>query len=340
MKTYIETETYAIINNLDKSIININPFIENDGYTFIPIKLNELELNFSELFNIPHEFKPNQYVIKGIDINGFYGVSSAFEEALKYYFTLHPGNDEVPVDNEVYLLKKIDNCYTEKENDYFLIDEPTNAQIKIKEFAKDLIMKLRLFKSGQIEFQGYFSIFKDTRKVITKFKTPNKPNWGNYVIEDKDLPELGKLLRTDLNIPNILNLAIQSFEQSYSIYVPNLRFIMLMVSLESIYNRSSQEPISHIISRHLALTLTNDKAKFEEIYRKTKKLYSLRSKIIHGNTNNKSLKLISETIEEELVSLEDLTRQVFKKILSFTDFDIINSGKDALFDYLNNKGVS
>ncbi len=336
----IETETYAILNNLDWTITKLNPIIKNDGYEFVPITLQKLELNFSEVFNISREFKPNQRIVKSIEKDGFNMISDQFQDALKYYFTLHPGSEEYPPDHEVYLLKKITNTYTEKGESYFLIDEPTSAQIKITDYAAQFIRKLRLYKSGQIDFQGCFSIFKEDRHVISKYKTPRNPIWGLYTVDDSDLESINKLLDNKIYIPELLKLAIESFELAYDSTNPKIKFTILMMGLESIFNRSSQEPIKHIISRHLALTLATNEKEFDELYNKTKKLYNTRCDIVHGNPEKNKIEKLNVRIKDELYELEELTRKVIIKLLWFHDAEVGEPTRDSLFNYLNKKGYN
>jgi pimeloyl-ACP methyl ester carboxylesterase len=52
LKSYV-VESYALIKNADKSILNLNPIIKKFGYQFIVVNLKELEANFSDLFSLP-----------------------------------------------------------------------------------------------------------------------------------------------------------------------------------------------------------------------------------------------------------------------------------------------
>ncbi len=334
----IETETYAILSNLDWTITKLNPIIKKDGYEFVAITLQKLELNFSEVFNISREFKPKQHIVKSIESVGMNVISDQFEDALKYYFTLHLGSEDYPPDHEVYLLKRLKKSFTEQGDTYIQIGEAASAQIQISEYVNQLIRKLRLYKKGQIEFQGYFSIFSEDRRVISKYKTPQKPVWGVYQIEDNDIPSLEKLLNDSLQIPTLLRLAIESFESAYDTTDSKVKFVLLMIGLESIFNRSSQDPVKHIISRHLALTLADSNEKFEELFIITKKLYDTRCNIVHGNTDKKVIEKLQSKIPFELEQLEDLTRKVIIKLLWLHDFNIGEPTKDTLFEYLNKKG--
>lgn len=334
----LETETYAIISNLDWTITKLNPIIRKHGYEFVSITLQKLELEFSEVFNISREFKPRQYIVKSFETEGLNVISDQFDEALKYYFILHPGGENYPPDHEVYLLKRIKNSFTEQGENYILVGEASSAQIEISNYVNQLIRKLRLYKKGQIEFQGYFSIFTQDRRVISKYKTPKKPIWGVYQIDDNDIADLEKLLNEKLEIPTLLQIAIESFELTYETTDLKVKFVLLMSGLESIFNRSSQDPVKHVISRHLALTLAISKENFEELYSKTKKLYDTRCNIVHGNTDKKVIEKLKSKITSELEDLENLSRKVIMKLLWLYDSKSGEPTKDSLFEYLNKKG--
>src|SRR5439155_19616177 len=109
----------------------------------------------------------------------------------------------------------------------------------------------------------------------------------------------------------------------------------LMIALESIFNKSSQEPIKHIISRHTALTITRNKQKFFEIVERVKFLYNLRSWIVHGD--NKKFSKHSTKFPTYILELEELVRNVLKQLIwNEKLFDSKKpTTKEELFDILN-----
>ncbi len=342
MTKRIETLTYGIINNVDRSILKLNKFLEPYGYTFEAVSLHDLELKFSEVFGISRHFQPNQMIVKSITQTldkQPNTISELFDEALKKYFTLNQYSNrskQEPPDHEVYLLKVIKSTYTVEEESYTLIGESATAESRLVLFTQQLLRKLRLFKKGQIDFQGYFSIFKDNRRVISLYKTINKPIYSStkYTITNGDLSSLSKLLNDDLKIPNWLGLGIESFELAYETTEKKVRFVLLMIALESIFNRSNNTPIRHVIARHTALLITESKKEFDEIFRETKSLYDTRCNIVHGISKQKELARLKEKLPDHLVKLEELTRKVILKCLWLKNIQ----DKEKLFDYLNKKG--
>jgi hypothetical protein len=342
MTQQIETETYGILSNVDFTIMKLNPLIKKDGYKFVSISLHDLELKFSEVFNISRHFKPKQGIIKSIQktVDGELNtISEQFDEALKQYFALRQYSNEalqLPPDHEVYLLKRIDSTFTEQGDNYIFTGGSSSAEIKLTSYVKNLIRKLRLHKKGQINFEGYFSIFKKDRRVISKHKTPNQPIHSelNYSISDDDIEELTKLLDKDIDIPELLKLAIESFELAFETSDRKIRFVLFMIALESIFNKSSSDPIMHILSRHTSLLLSKDRDEFDTVFQQVKHLYNTRSYIVHGTTDKNRIKKLEANLNDHLKELEQLTRQVILKCLWLNDI----TDKNTLFDYLNKRG--
>ena len=52
-----EVESYAIITNVEKSVLKLNPVLQPYGYEFVRISLHELYQKFCNLFGLPPDFK-------------------------------------------------------------------------------------------------------------------------------------------------------------------------------------------------------------------------------------------------------------------------------------------
>jgi len=89
------------------------------------------------------------------------------------------------------------------------------------------------------------------------------------------------------------------------------RFAMLTTVIESIFSTDSQE-ISHKISERIAYFLEDTGIKRKEVYDKTKELYAIRSKIVHGSNVSKYIGDISITKLEEL---EEIVYKSLNKII-------------------------
>jgi hypothetical protein len=88
-----------------------------------------------------------------------------------------------------------------------------------------------------------------------------------------------------------------------------IAYITLMIALESI--TKSESEISHQLSRYCAVINSNSKQEGEVIYANMKKLYDLRSKIVHGDD-----KVKSEKIKAFYPTLLAITSQTLVELIS------------------------
>jgi Apea-like HEPN len=97
-----------------------------------------------------------------------------------------------------------------------------------------------------------------------------------------------------------------------------------MTCLESLFNLG-RDQITHTVSRHLSIILSTNATEFQLNYKRIKKLYGIRSTIVHGGTTN-------EKIEDVTYELQD---KVSKAMLYCFKTDL---NKSELFDKLNQSG--
>ena len=197
---------------------------------------------------------------------------------------------------------------------------------------RDRIRLLRLFKEGNIVlWHSCFYYMKNTEPSFisihsegpiadkTKFKLENIEIADvQHFIENTKLPFREKFLQ----------LAFESFELSYEIHDVNLAFISLMISMETLFNRSDRE-LRYRISRNTAVLLGENHKKSEDIFKDIKNLYDRRSEVVHGLTNKKTTKNIRE---EELLRLRNYVRESIKEI------ERTGKNKSDLLETLNSRG--
>lgn len=97
-----------------------------------------------------------------------------------------------------------------------------------------------------------------------------------------------------------------------------------MTCLESLMNLGSHQ-ITHTVSRHLSLIISNSIAEFQTNYVRTKELYDIRSSIVHGGK-------INEDLTKVTTELHDKVRSVINYCLK------LNVDKKTLFAKLNAAG--
>ena len=306
-------ELFCVFNNCNDSILALNPFIKRSGFEFVKVGIPELETDFRFLFHLPEEYTTKSTIRYP---NGL--ISDTFMNVLLKSDLI----DEYDREYVIFLKSIIGDIPIEKD-DYF-----GHFHLKyIHDFAISLIDKLRLFKSGDIEISTYFSLNIEQKRNIVQNERRSFVNGNQYVVEESEVQELGCFLNEN-SITNPLALKAKLyFDQSYRININEVRFIVLITSLESILN-VNREQISHTFSRHLALMLTQDRNDFPVIYKKIKKLYNLRSQIIHGASKE------IENMEDNINELENYVR---KSIVAVNKLEFQNS--NDLFEHFNNMGV-
>lgn len=118
-----------------------------------------------------------------------------------------------------------------------------------------------------------------------------------------------------------VNLAYKTYQKTYEINDINLSFLVSVIGIEVLLNPSHIE-ITHRVSRNLAVLLGEDREKGIEIYNHMKKLYGLRSRIVHG-------RLLRVDSRNELSNVRAYLSKSIKKISE------INQTKDDLLLMLN-----
>jgi len=103
-----------------------------------------------------------------------------------------------------------------------------------------------------------------------------------YTLTEAELPELAKFIDT-IKLPfekEFLQLANEAYQISTNLSKPDLAFLLSMIGLEALFNPGEQELI-YRISRSVAVLLGKDAKEAEEIQEEIKRLYKIRSEIVH-----------------------------------------------------------
>ena len=103
--------------------------------------------------------------------------------------------------------------------------------------------------------------------------------------------------------------AFQFFTNACRLENPH-RFVAVMSSLETLFCTTSREITFQLASRIAWFLKPDDFNKRKKLFANVKDLYNIRSKIVHGD------KYSIDKIEHAINDLEDLVRNVFRKILS------------------------
>lgn len=309
-------EFYSFISNVDNSILKINPLLRKHGYEFVSVSISELSDRFSDLFPIPiriyeQKKEDEDYIRLQLMLkNPFFQFSDFKEDSLIFF-------------KKTNLL--------EPDCDYWSFCSES------QQFTENLIQKFRYFKNGDVERPLLFLIGKKTRLVHTVLWGRTSASSISFGFDSKaEIDRFSKFFSQKLKTNDLIELADASFNVSYEIRNPKVKFATFMMALESIFNQGKDQ-IAHTISRHLALLISDSHAEFSSNYNKIKGLYNLRNSIIHGSSNTKENRHITKSkkydLNEKNQELQNLVRAAINHCRN------LNMSKKELFDDLNAKGA-
>jgi hypothetical protein len=293
-KTSYLVDTYALYVNVDNSIVKLNPIIEKFGFKFEVINLSDFEKNFSNLVSLPKEFQSDRTI--SID-DGKYTISEEFYDLIINH---HSFGHSMFIKKEITLLKRIDNFEQEVINNTITIDVSMKVYSELKDFNHSLIQQLRLYKNGDVACPIEFQIIANSRKVSFKAWKPTKSH-GNIELNltNEDVSNLYKSFTDKFTTTPLTELAISNYNLSFENADMKTRYVTLMTCLESLMNMGSHQ-ITHTVSRHLSLIISNSVEEFQINYSRTKELYEIRSRIVHGGKINEDLAKATNELHDKV----------------------------------------
>ncbi len=315
MSTIFTIESFAVISNADISILLLNKIIAVDGYEFIHVSPKQLEEEYYQLFEYP---KAQIESIASLEIDGQI-ISNEFYSCVT---SSHLIPDSQLLYNSIVFLKRKNSFQYDLEKGSPFLDN--NEGTIFYYYVVGLIQKLRLFKSASLKYTVLFHKFKENNRVMRRRYPPIgvQDFEPRYTITEEEAHIFAEHYKKKFD-SNLIKLALINFNLSYHLSNRKVMFINLMVCLESLFNLGKDQ-ISHTISRHLAIILSNSLEEFNSNYKKLKKLYSLRSDLVHGNKDY-----------DPHYEAEELQDYVRKAIIFCAEFE---GDKKALFEHLNSKG--
>jgi hypothetical protein len=303
---------YWFLWNTDETFLELNPLIKKYGYIFVKHNLRDLNDNFMDIidksiyFSLPREEEPiytkfewEVYFKRLFDI---------FSENKSYFYII--------VKKYWIFLEKIKDISVEEEKvGDVLITNFNNGALK------RILRSLRLLKSDYIGYHEVIAVDRESKRwkfynssIRTKF-----PPLNELSISKDDITEFSAI-NIDLDY---LGNALDFYNSVYDIDIPTVKYLLLISCLEAVFN-SSESQISHTISRHLAILISQNKEEFNINYELMKKVYNKRSKIVHWNYHNIDI--------NEVIRMHELCRKVIILVMKLN----LNTKKN-LFDFLNAK---
>ncbi len=189
---------------------------------------------------------------------------------------------------------------------------------------------MRLFKRGLIEMPLGLN-FQDESEIPESFYMPFRKliRYGDIFsltdIEKVELQEFINKIDDDAKDPfefKFLKLAFEAFNLSFSIQYINMAYLSLIIALETLFNPSHELGLRSRIARNIAVLLGENKEKAIAIEKEIKKIYDLRSEIVHTG----KLNIIDVSI---LLKARDYVRRSIREIYK------MNKNKNILLKLLN-----
>jgi Apea-like HEPN len=312
-------ESYAVFYGVDRGILETNEFLEIHGYKFVRVDLEELEKTFSDLLLPPRDSKSIVQVQLGDS-----GLLVS-EEFLKAIQNSRIFGFQSLIDNEVFLLKANRDYSQEVLNNRIssaMVDEIS----KIRNFSSNIVQQFRLFKSGEIGCSMSFLMRKETRFIFSTASS-QRLTWRDtpiFSLTSSEAEALGKVFKLEFAGNKLTELALSNFNLAYDIADLQTKYVTLMTCLESLFNQSTEQ-ITHTVSRHLSLIISSDESEFNTNYQRIKKLYKIRSEIVHGSN-------VKENLGSAIEDLQNIARKAINYCLT------LQISKAELFSKLNAKG--
>lgn len=211
-------------------------------------------------------------------------------------------------------------CGILEDNTKLLINKHNFDYFKKYEKIVKLLFWLPIFFMEIIEKKIQYT-------EMCRLPTPQLHNISFYWLDNYQKSiNVDLLLSLDKNneyIKNALDIYLQSYIHEDDLYV---KYLLLVAALECLLNLKTDK-IAHTIAKHVSilriLWRDIDNIWFDNSYGEIKKLYSIRSKIIHWT------KIDQNTLDTNILLLQKMTA------LSIIESIKINKNKKELFEYLN-----
>ena len=246
-------------------------------------------------------------------------------------------NAGIMLNNKNLINNKSSEVYFISNNFYISDKEWNGLNNEVIKFDNDnfhgylykILKLMRLYKEGNIHMPLRFYYSKDNGIISSKSGFEDfvfKIAYEKFGLKDSEIMDFGQFI-SNIKIPfdkSYIQLALDNYDLSAQIYDLSLSFLSVMNGLEALYNQGNTQ-ISYTISRCTAVLIGKNEKECLIIYKRMKKLYNLRSTIIHKGELKKVKK-------EELLELRNYLRESIKEA------NRLNLKKDKLFEFLNKRG--
>lgn len=188
------------------------------------------------------------------------------------------------------------------------VDESNSLVREIENLSKSLLLYNgtleHIYFSPIITF-SYFADYGEIQAIQYFNAVDNKKRSGKMTI--KDIQLISAYFKIIDELPTQL-IALERLASAHNKVNLDDKFIDLIIALESLYPSVRGELLFRV-SLYTARLLDGS----PDTYKKVKKLYGIRSNLVHGNSN-----LPPDTLAKELQTLDGIVRQCIFKSLEYT----------------------
>ena len=237
-------------------------------------------------------------------------------------------------EDKVYFISK--SFDIEIDDEAIIMDLKINEKLfkfdkeQIYEYLIPTISLLRLYKEGNIFMPLTFFFFyaDDIPKPLMRMQTGmDYPHDSVFSLDDSEIKEAESFIQiTKLPFKEKpLQLAFDNFEMSHGRNITGIQFLLLMISMESLFSPDDRGEFTYRISRNSSVLIGKDKDDSKLVFNEMKKLYGKRSTIMHSGNS-------SSITKEDLLKLRDFVRRAIK------EFYKIGLDKKKILDLLDSSG--
>lgn len=185
---------------------------------------------------------------------------------------------------------------------------------KISAFARDVVLKVRLFSGSDISVNEMYLFCNDGAPVCTGVisltPAPAHGAVGILDLNEKSLVSLQKFIDAfDIKgCSRKLHEAIRMFEHSFSAPDPGIRVVLLLTALEILFTFETNEELCCRVARNSAVFISGCAQEFHENYKTVRNFYKSRSKYVHSGKTK-------DLTPENLSALQKLISRVLLKYI-------------------------
>jgi len=226
----------------------------------------------------------------------------------------------------------------------FCIVTEQKSQADINTEFNSIITSLRLWKKGSVGYDtiyylskwsplggrisGSTSIFFGHPPVV--LKSTEVEEFKNFYV---------KFNEVKISDYKFLDMAINRFNYAYERKRQEDKLVDYMIAFEALFMKETQE-LQHRLSVRIARFLEGEYDKRKDLFLDFKRIYDLRSKIVHGESiNHKNLKKLKvESLSELISKVEEQLRESIKRFIDLIDQDV-NYNHEEFLDKLDLNNV-